>query len=568
MLPTKILSYHKAKSLGKRSLVTLPCITRTFNNRVINNIVHPPYDIQSQNITYTDLIWSGMDVKGHLPAMTCGISGRVLSHGELQEEALRFSNTLQGMPEVKTLGLLTPNCVEYAMIIAGAMHAGVTVTTLNPVYTPSEIAHQLKAASVDILIAGNSLQDKVNQSLELYPDVSHVLYVDAECQNNEKDLRLNDRTLPLYQFLSANPAKNHAKVDTKKDIAILPFSSGTTGPPKGVMISQHNLVMQTASTSSDGEFFYRAFGNFQDVTIATLPMFHIFGLGVTMTGALWSGTNQVTIPKFESQRYIDLMVKYRPTFLHIVPPIVNFLASSPNVTSEMLSSLRQVNCGAAPCGMALINKFRLKAPRATFKEGWGMTETAGGATSYAGSYNTYIPGSVQGVLPNLRMRMVDADTDEIKGAMQEGEIQIKGEGIMMGYFNNQEATDKTFTKDGWMKTGDVGYFTEEGIIFISDRIKELIKVNGLQVAPAELEDVLRQLDGVDDVAVVGVENDRTGQLPKAFIVKSGDLTVEKVRSWMSEKLSAHKQLDGGVVFIQTIPKSAAGKILRRELVGK
>jgi len=386
--------------------------------------------------------------------------------------------------------------------------------------------------------------------------------------NNEKDLRLNDRTLPLYQFLSANPAKNHAKVDTKKDIAILPFSSGTTGPPKGVMISQHNLVMQTASTSSDGEFFYRAFGNFQDVTIATLPMFHIFGLGVTMTGALWSGTNQITIPKFESQRYIDLMVKYRPTFLHIVPPIVNFLASSPNVTSEMLSSLRQVNCGAAPCGMALINKFRLKAPRATFKEGWGMTETAGGATSYAGSYNTYIPGSVQGVLPNLRMRMVDADTDEIKGAMQEGEIQIKGEGIMMGYFNNQEATDKTFTKDGWMKTGDVGYFTEEGIIFISDRIKELIKVNGLQVAPAELEDVLRQLDGVDDVAVVGVENDRTGQLPKAFIVKSGDLTVEKVRSWMSEKLSAHKQLDGGVVFIQTIPKSAAGKILRRELVGK
>merc|ERR1719468_1245219 len=150
----------------------------------------------------------------------------------------------------------------------------------------------------------------------------------------------------------------------------MPFSSGTTGPPKGVQITHQNMVMQTLAIGYDGEMFARAFGNYQDTTIAVLPMFHIFGIGVTMTGALWAGARQVTIPRFDAALYLQCIRKYRPAFLHVVPPLVSFLANNPNVTSEDLSSLREINCGAAPCGSALQSSFMAKAPRVSFKEGW------------------------------------------------------------------------------------------------------------------------------------------------------------------------------------------------------
>eukprot|EP00088_Acartia_fossae_P039379 TRINITY_DN4098_c0_g1_i4.p1 TRINITY_DN4098_c0_g1~~TRINITY_DN4098_c0_g1_i4.p1 ORF type:complete len:371 (-),score=73.62 TRINITY_DN4098_c0_g1_i4:147-1094(-) len=313
--------------------------------------------------------------------------------------------------------------------------------------------------------------------------------------------------------------------------------------------------------------FARAFGNFQDVTIAVLPMFHIFGIGVTMGGALWSGTRQVTVPRFEPALYIKCLEKYKPTFLHIVPPLVSFLANSPQVTKEHLSSLREVACGAAPCGTALAKSFMAKAPTCTFKEGWGMSEVSGAGTMFFRSNQVHTPGSVNQAIPNTRIRIMDPETNQALGPNEAGEIQCMGPVVMKGYFNNEVANANTFTKDGWLRTGDIGYYTEEALLFISDRMKELIKVKGLQVAPAELENVLRLLDGVQDVAVLGVDDERAGQLPRAFIVRSGDLTEEQIHAYMADKLSPHKQLKGGIVFVEAIPRSAAGKILKRQLKG-
>ena len=170
------------------------------------------------------------------------------------------------------------------------------------------------------------------------------------------------------------------------------------------------------------------------------------------------------------------------------------------------------------------------------------------------------------VLPTFRMRVMNPTNGALLEPHQTGELEVRGPGVMLGYLDNPEANARAFTEDGWLKTGDIGHVTEEGTVFISDRLKELIKVKGLQVAPAELEDVLRGLQGVLDVAVVGVEDPRAGQLPRVFIVRAPALTEDKVRAFMSERLSPHKQPGGGVVFLQEIPKSAAGKILRRQLV--
>jgi len=199
-----------------------------------------------------------------------------------------------------------------------------------------------------------------------------------------------------------------------------------------------------------------------------------------------------------------------------------------------------------------------------------MTEVCGGATGVNRSYQDPKgnEGSVNVLLPNLRMRVVDTESGEAVGPGEVGEIQVKGQGIMLGYLDNPEATRKTLDEDGWLHSGDIGHFTREGVVYISDRMKELIKVKGLQVAPAELEDVLRGLEAVKDVAVIGVEDERAGQLPRAFIVKEGALTEEEVHGYMQQQVSGHKQLKGGVVFVEQIPKSASGKILRRELVNK
>jgi len=269
--------------------------------------------------------------------------------------------------------------------------------------------------------------------------------------------------------------------------------------------------------------------------------------------------------RFDPVQYTSLLASEKPSFLHLVPPVVSFLASSPLVTKEHLAGLREVICGAAPCGASLISQFMKKAPESLlFKEGWGMTEVGGGACNVVRSHKEPVLGSVNTILPNFRLRIVGEEGKVVR-PNQTGEIQVSGDGVMLGYLNNPEANAKTFTDDRWMKTGDIGHMTEDGTVFISDRLKELIKVKGLQVAPAELEDCLRDLDGVLDVAVVGVPDERSGQLPRVFIVAHQNLTEEAVRQHLRERLAEHKQPLGGVCFLTSIPKSASGKILRREL---
>jgi len=499
----------------------------------------------------------------HLPGLVCGITGRTLLHGEVKELSLRVSSSLRGLGLTKgdVVGVLLPNCIEFPLVVQGALHSGLTITPMNPAYTPPEISRQLKASKATVLVTHTSITEKVTATLALYPHIRAVVAI-GEGDKGDGAIAWDD-----FLNLSSDPNPEQVDIDLDNDVAILPFSSGTTGVPKGVMLSQKNLVTNNISIAgNDPEYMVRASGMSQDTTIGVLPMYHIYGLNVTLAGGLHMGIKHIVLPAFKPDLYVSLMEKHKPTFLHLVPPLASFLANSPLVTREHLASLRQVNVGAAPSGPQLIEQFYKKAPKYTmYKEGWGSTEVAGGCSGINRAFGGIKRGSVNQLLPNFRLQIRDTSTDKTLGVGERGEIVLRGEGCMLGYSNNEAANKETFDENGWMRTGDIGYYDEDGFIFIVDRMKELIKVKGLQVAPAELEDVLRGLDGVSDVAVIGIPDERSGQVPRAYIVKEEGLLEEQVHSYMKEQVSAHKQLAGGVEFVQAIPKSAAGKILRKEL---
>jgi len=302
----------------------------------------------------------------------------------------------------------------------------------------------------------------------------------------------------------------------------------------------------------------------EQTTVCVLPMYHIFAMNVTMSSMLWHGGKTVTVPMFEPIMFLKTLLDHRPTTLHLAPPLVGFLANHPAVTADHLASLQTIVVGAAPAGQALIDLFHKRAPHVRFREGYGMTEMSP-AVTFTRLTMVSTGGSSGQLLPNTSMKVIDLASGEEKGAGETGELCFQGPQVMPGYFKNEAATAETLI-DGWIHTGDIGYYDQAHSVFIVDRKKELIKVKGLQVAPAELENLIRSLEGVMDVAVIGIPDERAGEIPRAYVVKADDRLEEKdVQGFVAQALSKHKHLVGGVEFVKEIPKSAAGKILRKDL---
>lgn len=291
-------------------------------------------------------------------------------------------------------------------------------------------------------------------------------------------------------------------------------------------------------------------------------MFHIFGISVVTMHTLCSGGKLTLLPNFEPKSFLETLEKTKPDYIHLVPPLVHFCANNPEVKPSHLESLEFVYIGAAPVGETLAAKFKEKAPNCQFREGWGMTELSpvGAMTAYQDE----LLGSCGILLPNSQGKVVDVSTGKALGPNEKGELCLKGPQIMKGYFDNVTATQATM-KEGWLHSGDIGFYDRQGHFFIVDRLKELIKVKGFQVAPAELEDLLRTHEKVLDVAVIGVPDERHGEVPRAYIVKKDEISEAEIDEFVSERVADFKKLRGGIEFLQQIPKSAAGKILRREL---
>ena len=313
-------------------------------------------------------------------------------------------------------------------------------------------------------------------------------------------------------------------------------------------------ITQVASLAPFGE---------GDRTLAFLPMFHIFGFAVVSLCALTKGATLVVVPGFEPTTFLGAIQDHRVVMAFVVPPIANFLASHPIVDEFDLSSLETIGCGAAPLGAGTEERLTTRLG-CTVAQGYGMTESSG-VISYPDFAREVRPGSSGNLLPNTEAMIVDPATGAPLDVGATGELWVRGPQAFTGYLNNPEATANTINADGWVLTGDLGHLDADGFLFITDRLKELIKVKGFQVAPAELEALLLTHPDISDAAVIGRPDERSGEVPVAYIVpRSVDVDVKAISDWLADQVSDHKRL-GAVVLTDEIPKNPSGKILRRVL---
>lgn len=296
-------------------------------------------------------------------------------------------------------------------------------------------------------------------------------------------------------------------------------------------------------------------------------MFHIYGLGIITLYRMVDGLQVVTLPKFTPDTFLNALEKYQASLLHLVPPLVNFLGNYDKVEKRHTESVKYILCGAGPIGKLDIERLNSKMPHIQVQQGYGMTESSSIlALNYKknGNYT-----SVGQLAPFTEAKVVEAGDPTFKGLgpNQTGEILVRGPQIMKGYLNNPEATKQTILEDGFMRTGDIGYYDEHGDFYITDRLKELIKMKGLQVPPAELEELLRSHPMILDAGVIGKPHSTFGEVPLAFVVKKAEVEVteKEIREFIADKVAPYKRLEGGVRFIDSIPKTASGKILRRTL---
>ena len=511
-------------------------------------IIHrsPLPDVDIPDVTVTEFVLREAGRVPDRPALIDGPSGRTYTYAQLSGAIQAFAGGLQarGLGPGSTIALMSPNIPEFAIVFHGAAVAGVAVSTINPTYTAEEVAFQLKDSGSLLLITIAMFAETALQAAE-DSGVGEVLIIGDPPEG-----------LSPFTTLMGNPI-SQVGVDPSAQVVVLPYSSGTTGFPKGVMLTHTNLIANLVQCEGaldvhDGE-----------VVLAVLPFFHIYGMQVLMNFFLSRGSTIVTVPRFDLQQSLELIQQHRITRLFAVPPIVLALAKHPLVAEYDLSSLRQVFSGAAPLGAELAEEAS-KRINCEVVQGYGMTEMS--PVSHVTRMGDFKPGTCGVTVANTECRIVDAEGGEDQGVGAVGELWVRGPQVMKGYLNNPEATAETIDADGWLHTGDVAFIDEDGHMTIVDRVKELIKFKGFQVAPAELEALLLTHPSIADAAVIGVPDDEAGERPRAFVVlKDGQqLSADDVTNFTAEHVATYKVIHD-VVFTDTIPKSASGKILRRLL---
>ncbi|KAG2653222.1 hypothetical protein PVAP13_1NG438200 [Panicum virgatum] len=469
--------------------------------------------------------------------------------------------------------ILLQNSVEFVLTFFGASFLGAVTTAANPFCTPQEIHKQFKASGARLIVTQSAYVDKLRH--EAFPridaarsdgegSVLTVVTVDDAASTPEG-------CLAFWELVaSADEAALPAVSISPDDPVALPFSSGTTGLPKGVVLTHGGQVSGVAQqVDGANPNLYMREG---DVALCVLPLFHIFSLNSVLLCALRAGAAVMLMPRFEMGAMLEGIQRWRVTVAAVVPPLVLALAKNPALEKYDLSSIRIVLSGAAPLGKELVDALRARVPQAIFGQGYGMTE-AGPVLSmcpaFAKEPSPAKPGSCGTVVRNAELKVVDPDTGLSLGRNLPGEICIRGPQIMKGYLNDPEATARTIDVDGWLHTGDIGYVDDDEEVFIVDRVKELIKFKGFQVPPAELEALLLAHPSIADAAVVPQKDDAAGEVPVAFVVRAAnsDIAEDAIKEYISKQVVFYKRLHR-VYFTHSIPKSAAGKILRRELRAK
>jgi acyl-CoA synthetase (AMP-forming)/AMP-acid ligase II/NAD(P)-dependent dehydrogenase (short-subunit alcohol dehydrogenase family) len=479
-------------------------------------------------------------------------TGREMRYAELADAVRAVAAGLfaRDVRNGEVLALCAPNSIEFVVAWFAASSVGAIVTAFNPTSTQDEIAQQLKLAGARWLVTtGQLYKEKLRAAAEASGIAESYLIGEAGSAAGANAIG--------FEELSAHGDGLIPPFDASpRDVAFLPFSSGTTGLPKAVELTHRNLVANLCQMRPVHRLTP------EDTVIAVLPLFHIFGFQVTLNLALRAGATVVILPRFELRAFLNAIQTYGVTRAEVVPPIVLELASSDLVDRYYLASLRTLTAGAAPLGADLA---RACAERigCQVKQGFGMTELAGG-THIAPDGDDH-PDSIGPALPGIECRVVDPESGLDLGPNEPGELWMRSPSTMRGYLDDPQATAATIDADGWLHSGDIVTVDEDGWFRVADRIKELIKYKGFQVAPAELEDVLLTHPAVADAAVVRRSDEQAGEVPKAFVVPRRPVSADELMKWVADRVAHYKRVRH-VEFVEQIPKSPSGKILRRLLI--
>jgi len=512
-------------------------------------IIRGPYpDVSIPETALTPFVMHRAAELGDKAALIDAPTGRTVTYTQLADSISIAAHNLsqRGFKKGEVFGILSPNCPEYAIAFHAVATLGGIVTPINPLYTKHEIAHQIKDSGARFLVTVPACAEKIG--------------------NAKEDLGLDELFVfgsapgatPFDSLLVDNGRAEQVSLDPLEDLVALPYSSGTTGLPKGVMLTHHNLIANIRQMEG-----LRYFSEL-DTLICVLPLFHIYGLVVVLNMGLYSGSTIVMLPRFDLEAFLKAVQDYNVSLAHIVPPIVLALSKNPIVDNYKLPNLRTLFSGAAPLGEDL-TRACMDRLGGNIRQGYGMTETSPVTHSSPAPPMDAKFGSVGVAAPNTECKIIDLESGASVGPGEKGEVCVRGPQVMKGYLNKPEATAQTIDAEGWLHTGDIGYADEDGHFFIVDRAKELIKYKGFQVPPAELEAVLLTHPCVADAAVIPYPDDEAGEVPKAIIVLKETAAPEEILVFVAQRVAPHKRIRH-LEFVDKIPKSPSGKILRRVLV--
>jgi acyl-CoA synthetase (AMP-forming)/AMP-acid ligase II len=516
-------------------------------------MIRSPFpDVEIPDTPLTDFVLARAGELADKPALIDAPTGRTISYGQLAESvrAVAAGLAARGFGKGDVFAHCAPNLPEYAVAFHAVATVGGVNTTANPLLTAEELTRQLRDCGAQLMVTVPDQLEKATEAAQAAGVQEIFVYGEA------------DDTTPFASLLAADGEAPKVAIDPAEDVVALPYSSGTTGLPKGVMLTHRNIVANIcqmdhpdASTKDDWK---------DERIVAVLPFFHIYGLVVLMNLPLYLNGTVVTMPRFELAEFLRVLQEYRITRAYVVPPIVLALAKHPLVDEFDLSSLEFMNSGAAPLS-AELEVACGKRLGCRMTQGYGLTETSPVTHFVSDNLAGQMPGEVGPPAPNTECRIVDLASDKDVPAGEPGELCIRGPQVMKGYLNQPEATARAIDPDGWLHTGDVARIEENGALRIVDRIKELIKYKGYQIAPAELEALLLTHPAITDAAVIPLSDEEAGEVPKAFVVTDGTITPEDVIGFVAERVAPYKKVRA-IEIVDEIPKAPSGKILRRVLI--
>ena len=522
------------------------------------NILHGPPDPISEfrNISVGQLILNQLTTHRHWVAQIKPCTEEEQTYDDILNASRKLAVALQreGLQKRDCVAICSENNLEFCIPVCAALYLGATICPLNPLYSERELKHALSISKPKIIFVsaiGAKNMDKVSPQLSWSPKL--VMLTEDYKLPSIKSLTLDIVVDDNFQACSVDA--DH--------VALISCSSGTTGLPKGVMLTNKNLLTMIRHFAISSPYV----ANANITTLALLPFFHAYSFSVLLMRLVF-GNKAVVLSRFDEKLFLSCIEKYRIEHITVVPPLMVFLAKHPMVDKYDLSCIKDIWCGAAPLSKEIIKTVvnRLNSPN--IKQGYGLTETT--LAVIKSPMNSKKFDSVGTLSPETSGKVMPLDGDESSkplGPNSVGELCFKGDLIMKGYCNDDSATASTIDKYGWLHSGDVGYYDEQGYFYIVDRLKELIKYKAFQVPPAELEGLLLSCAGIKDAAVIGMPDEEAGELPTAFVVKQdgSDITADDITKFVNERVSSHKRLRGGIRFVESIPKTASGKILRREL---